>query len=175
MQSPPYSHFKTHLRTRRLAKYDYSEPGWYFVTICCRGSTAYFGEIRNGMMALTDTGCIAHACWNAIPVHEPGVELGAFIVMPNHVHGLIGLRNDHDATGHAPSLQASCLPRPGSLSAIVGSYKSAVTRIARSRGFDFVWQARFHDHIVRNDESLSRINDYIQDNPVLWEEDRYYL
>jgi putative transposase len=102
-------------------------------------------------MGLNESGCIAHACWDAIPQHLPDVELGAFIVMPNHVHGLIGLRINNDTTGHAPSLQTAPLTRPGSLSATVGSYKSAVTRTIRSRGIDFAWQPRFHDHVVRND------------------------
>ena len=142
-QNPPqamnrYDAYSTHHRSRRLPGYDYRRAGWYFVTICTKNRLPLFGEVRGGIMGLNEAGCIAYACWATIPDHVPCARLDAFIVMPNHVHGLIGLlpQTDPVASGHAPALHGpdaspsgpdASLPRPGSLSVVIGSYKSAVT------------------------------------------------
>ena len=195
-----YDHFRTHRQSRRLAGHDYAAPGWYFVTVCTHGRRHAFGEVRRGVVGLTDAGCIAHACWDAIPAHLPGVVLDAFVVMPNHVHAVIGLTGPPRrpvatgtvATGHAPSLQDGGVPvrdaaphdgrTPGAeapparttLATVVGSYKSAVTRAVRSTDSTFAWQPRFHDHVIRTDHALSRIRAYIHANPVTWNQDVFH-
>jgi len=202
-----YDDFRTHRRSRRLASYDYAAEGWYFVTIGTEHCRSYFGTIRNGIMGLNEMGCIAHSCWTKIPDHIRDVDQGAFIVMPNHVHALIGLgidvtstppRDASDVTAlrdvsdvtplHATALRGAindrdklvqgarpiASPRAGSLAVVVRSYKSAVTRTIRADGFDFAWQARYHDHIVRDEESLFNIHRYIIDNPASWTNDRYH-
>ena len=163
--------------TIRLPGYDYRQPGWYFVTIYTKDRLHLFGEVRGGIMGLNGAGCTAHACWTAIPDHVPRVRLDAFVVMPNHVHGLIGLAPDDPVSGddgpgpgdaatagdaasvaalHATPLRerpdaspddadpddvgarmAQISPAAGSLSAVVRSYKSAVTRDVRRAGAAF--------------------------------------
>jgi REP element-mobilizing transposase RayT len=187
-----YDRYRTHHRPRRLAGHDYAAPGWTFVTICTAGRQPSFGEVRHGVMGMSDAGCVAHAYWGAIPDHVAGVRLGAFVVMPNHVHGLIHRVPADPATTTDPvaALHATPLPAPqppagvnavmsrlspaaGSVSAIVRSYKSAVTRAVRPGLPAFAWQRRFHDHVVRDAADLRRIWAYIEANPAAWDHDRY--
>ncbi|MEM6286867.1 MAG: transposase [Bacteroidota bacterium] len=187
-----YDHFLTHRRSRRLVGHDYGAAGWYFVTICTDGRRLLFGEVRNGVMGLSEAGCVAWTCWAEIPAHTARARLGAFVVMPNHVHGLIGLMPDSGgddvavpggddvAPLHAtalpaalpPSAMSAMSPAAGSLGAIVRSYKSAVTRAVRPADPGFKWQARYHDHVVRDTASLRRIAAYIEANPARWDVDR---
>lgn len=176
----------------RLKGWDYRTPAWYFVTVCTQNRKHFFGEICNGIMGLSQIGNIAYLNWVAIPDHFGHVKLGEWIVMPNHVHGLIGIMEW--PVGRYQNLDSN--PRPvetrnfaslqgtgnefgplksGSLSAIIHAYKSSVTRWARKNDkTDFAWQSRFHDHIVRNRRSLDRIRTYIVNNPKKWEEDLFY-
>jgi putative transposase len=185
-----YHQFLTSRRSRRHRDHDYSEPGRYFVTICTKDRRTYFGEIRDGIMGLNDLGWIAHACLEALPAHIDDIEMGAFIVMPNHVHALIGLMPEDDGVAplHAtaqldtkarryrrgPGITPPSPPAAGSLGTVVRSYKSAVTRLIRRAGFEFAWQPRFHDHVVRNERALHRVHDYIVDNPARWRDDRFH-
>jgi REP element-mobilizing transposase RayT len=168
----------------RLKGWDYRNSGRYFVTICTKNRQNFFGHIRDGMMGLSQTGIIAHWFWMQIPQHFPHIILDEYIVMPNHVHGIIGIINggdDNVETLHATSLQGSdsdmarISPKPGALGTIIRSYKSAVTRQIRKKGFkNFAWQPRFHDHIIRNEQSLERIETYIFNNPLKWKSDTYF-
>ena len=174
-----YDRFRTHRQSRRLAGHDYAARGWTFVTICTAGRQPFFGEIRAGVMGLSGAGCIAHACWSAIPEHVPHVRLDAFVVMPNHIHGLVGVwpSEDLDVASLPPSEETNPMRsrlgvRPGSVSAIVRSYKSAVTKAVRGSTPEFRWQPRFHDHVVRNDLALTHIRAYISANPTAWNSDR---
>ncbi|MBX2927834.1 MAG: hypothetical protein KF852_08375 [Saprospiraceae bacterium] len=198
---------KYRVESARAAWWDYGSPGAYFITICTAERKHYFGEIRNGVMHLSHVGVIADILWYEIPSHAKNVELGVFVVMPNHIHGILILNGGggHDVeTGHALSLlhappappeetgHALSLPgppgRPGppgpaaqrfqnpgknTVSSIMGSYKSAVTKHAGRLGFEFAWQVRFHDHIIRNDAEYQRINNYIESNPENWDKDRF--
>lgn len=176
-------------KSPRLQGYDYAQNGAYFVTICTHQREHLFGTIENDMMALNELGDIAHERWQEIPAHFPNIELDAFVVMPNHVHGIVVIiRPDEPPapvrTRHASSLPESPPPskRPngvkrGSLSAIVGSYKSAVTKqINALMGLTapLVWQSCYHDHIIRNETSLHKIRQYVLHNPALWEKDTFY-
>ncbi|HON18336.1 MAG TPA: transposase [Salinivirgaceae bacterium] len=183
---------KYRIPSARLQSWDYRWAGAYFITICTANRIHYLGEIENGKMVLSPIGVLADVFWHEIKNHAQNVELGAFVVMPNHVHGILILTgNDNDnntvtvGTGHAlslPSTNASTNPTIGqqrfqnigknSVSSIVGSYKSAVTKHAHRLGFEFAWQTRFYDHIIRNDESFQRISNYIINNPVNWQEDK---
>ena len=173
-------------RSPRLRGYDYRTAGAYFVTVCTANMQHRFGTIRNGIMHLNDEGQIARQCWLAIPDHFPHVELDAFIIMPNHMHGIVVIVEDAKdssvRTRHASSVPQTPSMRPkgtpaGSLGAIIGSYKSAVTReINRSNGTPGarVWHGRYHDHIIRSEADLERIRAYILYNPSMWPADRYY-
>jgi len=122
-------------------------------------------------------GVIADILWHEIPNHANNVELDAFVVMPNHIHGIIIL-NEHDQNNSNPN-QNQPPTRfqnigKNSISSIIGSYKSAVTKHANRLGYDFAWQARFHDHIIRNDAEYQRIRNYIESNIINWPEDKFY-
>ena len=183
---------KYRIKSTRLQNWDYGSNAAYFVTICTQNREHYFGEIINGSMYLSEIGHLANKYWLEIPEHFPFVELDAFVVMPNHVHGIIIINkpnNDRTVeTRHALSLPIPSQPQlqnetigqqrfqnqgKGSLSAIIGSYKSVLTKNARKIHADFAWQSRFHDHIIRNDDSLQRIRDYIINNALRWREDKF--
>lgn len=179
-------------RSIRLRDYDYTQDGAYFVTICTAQRNNIFGDIQEGEMNLNTLGCVADDCWLAIPSHTSGVKLDHYVIMPNHVHGIIIInRSIHNAavvgTQHAVSLQNTTSPnvsthsfkRPstGSLAAIVRSFKAATTRqinqLRQSPG-GAVWQGRYYEHIIRHDADLTRIREYIRFNPARWAEDDYF-
>lgn len=167
----------------RLDGWDYRFPSFYFVTICTKDRHHYFGEIRDGIMGLTEHGCAAWYFWNQIPNHFDNVILDAFMVMPNHVHGIIQIIPDENGsnsvgTCHGLSLQTNRefgKPIPKSLSTICNQYKGALTRWCNHRNYEFGWQPRFYDHIIRNQKSLNNIREYIEMNPANWESGQEYL
>ena len=171
---------KYRVESARLRGWDYAAAGWYFVTICTHQRACVFGRVVGDDVELSPLGEIAYQYWVEIPAHNPGVETDAFSIMPNHTHGIVALPPRPVETQHAASLQASPMsaisPKAGSLSAIVRSYKSAVTRWAGLNGYDsFAWQAGFHDHIIRDEAELNRIRRYIHDNPLKWTLDDLYV
>ena len=170
---------KHHRRSIRLKDYDYAQPGGYFITIVTYHRDLLFGEIVNEEMQLNEFGRIADECWRAIPDHFPNVGLGTYIVMPNHVHGVIVI-NDGMATNSSPFVgarHASPLPpprgvKPKSIGAIVGSFKSAVTRrIGKEHNVTGIWQRNYYEHVIRNHQDWDRIHRYIESNPSMWAED----
>src|SRR5690554_6060554 len=186
---------KYRISSTRLQNWDYRWAGAYFITICTQDRRHYFGEIQNGKMNLSNVGILANVFWYEIKNHTQNVELGEYIIMPNHVHGILILNNDENSvveTRHVGSVEAGhALPlqnekdktigqkrfqNPGknSVSSIVGSYKSAVSKHANRLGYEFEWQSRFHDHIIRDKQSFSRITNYIINNPTNWKEDKFY-
>jgi REP element-mobilizing transposase RayT len=173
-----YDPDKHHRRSIRLKGYDYSAEGACFVTICTRNRECLFGQIADGIMVLNEHGEIATRCWLEIPDHFPQVELDEYIVMPNHLHGVLVIRCRGEAFG-APN--ASPLPpqpphgtQPGSLGAIIQNYKSISTRKInhqrKSPGTP-VWQRNYYEHVVRNEKSLDDIRSYILSNPSCWDQD----
>ena len=167
----------------RLANWDYRNAAAYFVTICTQNREHHFGKVVNGRMNLSGMGVIADILWHEMTHHAKMVDLDAFVVMPNHIHGIVIIRGFAPAPSNAPQstappaknpLMAHISPKPGSLAAIIRSYKSAVTRHGNRPGFPFAWQTRFHDHIIRNDGEFDRIRQYIINNPQQWENDKFY-
>jgi putative transposase len=161
-------------KSLRLRQYDYSQPGAYFVTICTKDRENRFGEIVDGQMRRNGSGAIVHSCWNDLPVHFPNVGLDAFVVMPNHVHGIIILTDDNvGATSRRPNTRAG-RPRPylGNVVAYF-KYQSAkrINEQQNAPGVPF-WQRGYHDHIIRDDRSLDRIREYIVQNPQRWSSDK---
>jgi len=163
---------------------DYTRPGKYFVTICTENKTEWFGTITNSEMQLSEIGSIAKKLWYEIPKHFPYVSLDEFIIMPNHLHGIIiinkSVKNSMVGSLHATNLpsfddnpqknetMSSISPQSGSLSAIIRSFKSAVTKNAHLVNNDFSWQSRFYDSIICTTGQLSRIRKYIKNNPGNW-------
>jgi len=191
---------KFQLGSARLKDWDYSQDGFYFVTICSYSRANIFGEIRNDQMILGDFGKIVERCWRAIPTHFVNVNLDKFVIMPNHLHGIVVIDNPNPKnttcldveTLHATFLQnqntmflntrktnyySKISPKPNSLSTVIRSFKSAVTKNIHqiTPALDRVWQNNFFDHIIRDDEELNRIRDYIILNPKLWNEDKENL
>jgi REP element-mobilizing transposase RayT len=237
---------KYRIASARLPGWDYGWNAPYFVTICTKDRECFFGEIVNGEMNLSKTGVIADLMWYEIKNHAKGVELGEFIVMPNHVHGIILLngnderpqvipnindgphvetrhalsldqneptesnetrhalslqqneptesnetrramslqqndRPDSNETRHALSLQNTTPAQQrfqnqgkNTLSSIVGGYKAAVTKHANRLKFDFAWQPRFYDHIIRDEQSFQTISNYILNNAQNWSQDKFF-
>ena len=163
-------------RSIRLKGFDYTREAAYFVTISTQNGTCLFGEIVNGQMRLNDAGRVAQMVWKTIPDHFSQVEIDASVVMPNHVHGIIIIVGaTHAGARHASPLQRQSGPPKGSLGAIVGSYKSAVSRqinqLHRTSGAK-VWQRNYYEHIIRNETALNRLRQYIADNPARWADDQ---
>ena len=154
---------KFRIALTRLINWDYKTPWWYFVTINTNNHQEYFGAVKNGKVIINDIGKIVNEYWLEIPKHYTSVELDYFVIMPNHIHGIIIINNVE--TGHAPSLQ---LKRP-SLGNIVGSYKSAVTKWCNKNEILFKWQSRYFERIIRNEPELYKIRKYIKLNPLKWE------
>ncbi|MBI9059746.1 MAG: hypothetical protein JEZ01_18425 [Labilibaculum sp.] len=176
---------KYRIKSARLQNWDYSNNGLYFVTICTANRELYFGDIVNGEMQLSEIGRLANKYWKEIPNHFPFVELDEFVIMPNHVHGIIIINKPNDGgyndkrnvgtpnLGVSTTTMASEKWNPGSLGVIINQYKRICTINARKIHTNFAWQSRFHDHIIRNDESLQRIRDYIINNTLRWRDDKF--
>jgi putative transposase len=150
----------------------------YFVTICTQGRLPLFGRIVGGEMVLNDAGCVAEQCWRAIPEHFPRAFLDEFVVMPNHVHGIIRLGTDEaGANDHLP-LRVAQPPHGTSqtVGAIVRGFKIGVTRwFKANKKQAAVWQRNYYEHIIRNEAAYLEIAEYIQTNPLRWEEDVYHV
>ena len=154
---------KYRVESTRLKEWDYSNPWWYYVTINTKEHKEYFGRVENEIMVLNEIGKTADIYWKQIPIHFANVELDYFVVMPNHIHGIV-IINTLVETGHAPSLR-----NKPTLSNIIGSFKSAVAKRVHELGYsNFSWQTRFFDRIIRDERELYNVRKYIEQNPLKW-------
>ena len=175
------------IKSTRLQNWDYRWNASYFITICTGGRECYFGDIKDKKVKLSEIGILADKFWSEIPDHFHFVKLDAYVIMPNHVHGIIIIDKSHDveplhATAPLPGnfnndgknkneKMANISPKQGSLATIIRSYKSIVTKNAKYINSDFYWQSRYHDHIIRDQKSLENIRTYIKENPKKWGKD----
>lgn len=187
-----YDPERHHRRSIRLSGFDYTQAGAYFITICVHDRAPLFGGVVQGAMELNDAGQAVHAVWNALPDHYRHVALDAVIVMPNHFHGIVMIREEStdgltgstsdrsgpDCVGAgfkpAPALQPARAGRHG-LSEIVRGFKTfSARRINHMRATPGapVWQRNYYEHVVRDDEERDRIREYIALNPLRWSSDR---
>lgn len=165
-----------HRKSYRLKGFDYTKEGAYFITICTHNSQHFFGEVVEGEMQLNEVGKIANEYLSQIPNHFSKVEIGEYIVMPNHVHCVLILHPKSAGTRHVASvldseskMNAFGKPIPGSVSVIIQQFKSSVKRWCNKNKFeDFKWQSRFYDVIIRDDNAYRRIANYIIENPKKW-------
>jgi|GEM_PF-755281 len=165
--------------TLRHAGHDYTSPGAYFVTICEHQGRSVFGQIIDQTMVLNPLGKIAANCITAFANRHPEITLEVSVVMPNHVHVLLWLKDDPEqsnaiATGKQRKFGDAVA---GSLSTLIGGYKSSVTQTAKRQGLipgPPLWQDNFYDHIIRSDQELERIRSYIRTNPVRWLADQLH-
>ena len=174
-----YDPERHHRRSVRLRGYDYSQAGAYFVTICTPDRACLFGDVADGVMRLNDAGRVVERCWHEIPIHFPHVELDEFVIMPNHVHGVIvivgaGSPRPYVASGAGTKTGAETAPLRATLGRMVAYFKYQSTKhinIMRGTPGIPVWQRNYYEHIIRDDESLNRILEYIVNNPLQWELD----
>jgi REP element-mobilizing transposase RayT len=174
MQFDPQKH---HRRSIRLKGYDYAQPGAYFVTLCTYQKQCWFGDIREGQMCLNHIGCIVAQEWVRSSQIRQEIELDKWVIMPNHLHGIVLITDTVGAHGplHAPTSNPAPLHRqPHSLSSFVAGFKSASTKriniIRQAPGIP-IWQRNYHESIVRDEESLHTIRQYIANNPQHWTDD----
>ena len=217
---------KYRISSTRLQTWDYGWNGLYFITICTKNKEHYFGEIVEGKMQLSHLGILADVFWYEIKNHTQNIELHEFVVMPNHVHGILLIDNNNWNDGFddgvnkndnrhqhkrqcqrrdkaclvstnphkIPNKNPKAIPNKtintnidqtigqkrfqnqgkNTISSIIGGYKSAVTKHAHRLGYEFAWQSRFYDHIIRDDRSYNRITEYIITNPQNWQNDKFY-
>ena len=157
---------KHHRRSIRFKGYDYSRAGAYFVTICTHGRECLFGEVMDGEMRLNDAGQAAQADWVRLPERFQSIELDEFVIMPNHLHGIIIL-------APAPASKGAASSAP-TLGQIIRAFKSLAAieanRILGSSGRPF-WQRNYYEHVIRDEDELNIIRQYIRDNPLKWDLD----
>lgn len=169
-----YNPQKHHRRSIRLKGYDYAQAGLYFITICCENRICRFGSVGNGEMILNEFGKIARDEWLKTPTLRPNTALHEFVIMPNHIHGIIQIRRGEC---NSPLIRGECnspLRSPSqTVGAIVRGYKSAVTKQLRVLGLtEKLWQRNYWEHIIRNENEYKRIGQYIINNPQKWENDK---
>lgn len=162
-------------RTIRVPGYDYSSPGYYFITICTNNRKRLFGRIRNGHIKLNRFGKIVSDIWKRTEYIRTNVRIDESIVMPDHIHGIIQITDERADVGARPGLAPTRNGGPhcpaGSVGAIVGSFKSESTKtINRIRGISGVriWQRNFYERILYDDGELWWYRNYIRDNPKHW-------
>ena len=161
-----------HRRSIRLKGYDYKQAGAYFVTVCTRGRECLFGWVTDCEMRLNDIGRKVRSAWEELPTRFADMSLDAFIVMANHIHGIIRVGAQFIAPHQSTPAQEGAMNRAPTLGEIVRTYKSVSTRlIRRTVNSDFAWQRNYCEHVIRDDRSLERIRDYIVNNPARWAED----
>lgn len=183
-----------HRKSIRLQGYDYSQDGAYFITICAKNREHLFGKIITDgrgttSCAPTEIGEIAMKCWHEIPKHYPSVILDEFVLMPNHIHGILFLSNKNvGAQDVVPVHGENRFHKiiPGSIGAIVRGYKIGVTKWYRENIVPVqnienqkmilqqIWQRNYYEHIIRNEKSLYAIREYIINNPLNWEKDELF-
>ncbi len=168
-----------HRHSIRLPGHDYCQNGIYFVTLCVQNRECLFGEIHGGRMRLNEAGEIVKKEWLTTALIRTYVSLDAYVIMPNHLHGILVVNSPVGATRGLPLPENTTLSKPGprsqSLGAIIALFKSMTgRRINESRATPGVrvWQRNYHDHIIRHTDALNRIRRYIVMNPLKWEKDR---
>ena len=195
---------KYRIPSARASWWDYANDGSYFITICTDKRQHFFGACKDGKMQLSTIGAIVQGFWYEIPKHFPFVELGAFVVMPNHVHGVLILKNETNSAGsepapveigHCPISTPTISTTPtipmtpitpaqkrignqgkNTVSSIVGSFKSVCTKHINLvlPNEKFGWQKLFWDNIIQDEQALLIITDYILNNPINWEKDKFH-
>lgn len=188
-------------RSIRLSGYDYAQAGLYFATICTQHRVCLFGKVDNGIMRLNRIGEMVEGCWKNIPAHYPHVVLHEYVIMPNHLHGIIEITDSVGAGFACPDTHTNrdyparteqentagmnagranpdkremgrANPAP-TLGNIIGYFKYQSTKMVDLP--EKLWQRNYYEHIIRDDKDYANISEYIENNPVRWETDNYYI
>jgi putative transposase len=187
----PDDPIRIHRRSIRLKEYDYTSPGAYFVTVVTQGYKCIFGKIIDKEMHLNVLGKIVQEYWLEILDHFPDIDVEPFVIMPNHIHGIVTIY-DNDRSGtiyraptmgdhapvmgeHASTNEKFGQPVVGSIPTIIRTYKAAVSRLARRElGMVKIWQRNYYEHIIRDQSDLESLAGYIHSNPDHWSDDPEY-
>ena len=177
--------------TARATWHDYN-AGEYFITVCTHNKVHYFGEIVSGQMIFSRIGQFADEQCRNIQMHYAYAAIPLWVVMPNHIHAVVIIDNDkipyekrnvEKQCRNVETFQETSLQREpiqiatemqSWLSVVVRQIKQSITRFAKNSSIPFAWQSRFHDHIIRNNDDRNAIADYIENNVVKWEYDKFY-
>jgi len=165
----------TNRKSIRLKGYDYSQNGVYFITVCTHQRECMFGKIVDEKLDLNECGRIVESCWNEIPMHFSNVELDAYVVMPNHLHGIITIVG---AGSSRPLIVFGRENRAPTLGKIVAYFKYATTKHInelQKTGIRKCWQRNYYEHIIRSEQSLEKIREYICNNPYHWKDDELFV
>lgn len=177
---------KYRIESIRLKNWDYSNSGYYFVTICTKNQEHFFGEINNNEMILSDIGKIIYDEWYKSAEIRPNILLDEFIIMPNHIHGIIIINNNeknifvnndvnvetHSYASLQPTINEN---KQNNLSNIIRGFKSSSTKLIHISGCNnFLWQPRFYEHIIKDETALKNIRQYIINNPSNWKNNIEY-
>jgi putative transposase len=162
-----------HRKSIRLQGYDYGQLGLYFITVCTHERSMLFGEIIDGAMQLNPLGIMVEKMWSDLTNTFHGIKLHGYVTMPNHVHGIIeivAIKNGVNSLG--------AINRAPTVGNIVRAFKArctyAVNTMCQTRGVR-MWQRNYYEHVIRNESAYIKIAEYIQNNPLQWQEDTYYL
>ncbi len=166
-----------HRKSIRLRDYDYAQAGAYFVTICTKNKECMLGDVVDGMMRLSELGKIVEDELKNIPIRFPEGEIDKFVIMPNHIHGIIIMHDVGATLAVARTDRAGASPAP-TIGHIIGSYKS----LCINKWLDHInknslditgkfWQRNYYEHIIRNEEDMNSIREYILNNPLKWLDD----
>jgi len=184
-----YDPQKHRRRSIRLKEYDYSPAGAYFVTVCAKGRRCVLADIRDGNVVLSPVAEVVHQCGESVPNHFRSAKLDLFVVMPNHLHAILILNGRkgvqlnaptksavhaaHARAGEQSNFYSSISPGRKTLSVIIRTFKAAVTTQCRQKHYHFVgWQRNYYEHIIRDQNELNRIREYLMNNPLQWQFDR---
>jgi len=161
---------KYRISSIRLSHWDYGSNAAYYITICTKNRVPYFGKVKDGIIQLSAIGQIAHQCWADIPLHFPFVILDEYIIMPDHMHGIIIINKENNiGQQHAVNTFG---PQSQNLASIIRGFKVGVTKGARIINGGFGWQPRYYEHIIRNENAHNRIVNYIKNNPKNWRKNK---
>ena len=169
---------KYRVDSARLQGWDYTSAAWYFVTLCTKDKKCFFGEIVNEQMTISPIGAIVAEEWNKTPEVRSGTDLDEWILMPNHLHGIIVIgsrakETPHRETPHRCVSTSTSRLQKNSLGAMIGQFKSVCTKRIWAAAFkNFAWQPRYYDHVIRDEKSLRAIREYIVNNPAKWQLDK---
>ena len=163
-----------HRRSIRLKGYDYSAKGAYFVTVCALSRKLLFGNIESGEMRINKIGEIVQRFWKEIPQHFPHVKLDEYVIMPNHIHGILVIEDGIvGANNYSPSKVGLSKGTSKTIGSVIRGFKIGVTKWMRQHTkIEHIWQRNFYEHVIRNEDELNLVREYIQNNPKQWEMDR---
>ena len=160
----PYDPDQHHRRSIRLPQYDYAQPGAYYVTLCTHNRLCFLCQIQDELSRLTWQGELIKLHWEKLPEHYPFLTLDSYMIMPNHLHGILILGEQHELHLTLPQ--------------IIQGFKTfsarAINKLQNTKGIP-IWQRDYYEHVIQGEDDLNRIREYIINNPLKWSEDDYYV